>query len=314
MTDQSTGGGFTIDHAVGTAGTVTNFGTFSKAGSAPISTVDVAFNDSGTVNVEANKLDFVGAVTGTGTVNIGDKATVEFGSSVSSGQTVTFTSSTGTLELDNPLSFSGEIAGITGKGDALDLHGFTANTTTAVTGPGSFNSATNITTLTVTDSSHHQTVTLNLVGDLSASTWTVSNDSNIGVQIVDPPASTSESVTSATASAPAVTPVVMPDSAPAAPSQTIVASAPNQTLSGYAASDNFVFNFTNVGQATVANFHPNTDTLQFNSSVFANAQAALDATQDDGHGNTVIAIDAHDTVTLAGVLKAQLHAADFHFV
>ena len=47
---------------------------------------------------------------------------------------------------------------------------------------------------------------------------------------------------------------------------------------------------------------------------FANAQAALNATADDGHGNTVITLDAHDTITLNGVLKAQLHANDFHFV
>jgi hypothetical protein len=29
-------------------------------------------------------------------------------------------------------------------------------------------------------------------------------------------------------------------------------------------------------------------------------------------GNTVISLDTHDTITLTGVLKAQLHAADFH--
>ena len=32
--------------------------------------------------------------------------------------------------------------------------------------------------------------------------------------------------------------------------------------------------------------------------------------QDDGHGNTVITLDAHDAITLSGVLKAQLQAAD----
>jgi hypothetical protein len=68
------------------------------------------------------------------------------------------------------------------------------------------------------------------------------------------------------------------------PSGTIIATAPNQTLSGFAASDNFVFNFTAVGHTTVADFHPLSDTLQFGSSIFANAQAALNATQDDGHG------------------------------
>jgi fibronectin-binding autotransporter adhesin len=102
-------------------------------------------------------------------------------------------------------------------------------------------------------------------------------------------------------------------SGPAA-SSTIVATVPNQTLSGSAASDNFVFNFAGVGHTTVTDFHPLTDTLQFGNAIFANAQAALNATQDDGHGNTVVAIDAHDTITLSGVLKAQLHAADFHVV
>jgi hypothetical protein len=99
-----------------------------------------------------------------------------------------------------------------------------------------------------------------------------------------------------------------------APSQTIVATAPNQTLTGAAASDNFVFNFASVSHDTVTNFHPATDTLQFTSPIFANALAALNAVHDDGHGNTVIAIDGHDTVTLNGVLKAQLHATDFHIV
>ncbi len=35
---------------------------------------------------------------------------------------------------------------------------------------------------------------------------------------------------------------------------------------------------------------------------------------DDGHGNTVVTLDAHDTVTIGGVLKAQLHVGDFHVV
>jgi hypothetical protein len=64
----------------------------------------------------------------------------------------------------------------------------------------------------------------------------------------------------------------------------------------------------------VTDFHPNSDTLQFKSPIFADALAALNAAQDDGHGNTVIAIDAQDSITLSGVLKAQLHAADFHVV
>ncbi len=107
--------------------------------------------------------------------------------------------------------------------------------------------------------------------------------------------------------------IVAQDPGPA-PSQTIVASAPNQTLSGLAASDNFVFNFVNVGHDTVTNFHPATDALQFAGSIFANALAALNATHDDGFGNTIVTLDGHDTVTLSGVLKAQLHVGDFHIV
>jgi hypothetical protein len=95
---------------------------------------------------------------------------------------------------------------------------------------------------------------------------------------------------------------------------TIVASGLNQILTGNAASDTFAFNFTGVGHTTVTDFHPATDTLQFGSQVFANLQAALNATHDDGHGSTVIALDAHDTITLNGILKAQLQASDFHFV
>jgi hypothetical protein len=73
-----------------------------------------------------------------------------------------------------------------------------------------------------------------------------------------------------------------------------------------------VFNFAGVGHAAVTNFHPLSDTLQFSNSIFANAPSVLNATQDDGHGNTVISIDSHDSITLGGVQKAQLHVADFH--
>ena len=103
----------------------------------------------------------------------------------------------------------------------------------------------------------------------------------------------------------------MHDPGPGANS-TIVASMPNQSLTGLAASDTFVFNFAGVGKATVTDFHPEADVLQFKGSIFANVQDILNATHDDGHGNAVIAIDSHDTVTLNGVHRAQLHAGDFH--
>ena len=202
--------------------------------------------------------------------------------SAPSGDTIAFAGATGTLDLAQPSSFTGEIAGITGTGDVLDLHGFAAGTT-AVTGSGSFNSVTDTTTLTVTDLSDHLTETFTLAGNLSNSTWTVTDDHNGGVDIVDPPAPAHMAVVPPAASAPAAT-------------STIVVSGPDQILTGNAASDSFVFNFTGVGHATVTNFDPATDTHQFGRSThLRNLQAALNATHDDGHGDTVIALDAHDT-------------------
>jgi VCBS repeat-containing protein len=199
-------------------------------------------------------------------------------------QTISFSGSSGTLQLDDPASFNGQIAGISGTGDVLDLHGFKAATTTAATGNGSYNGT--ITTLTVHDSSDDVTESFNLVGNYSASTWNVTDDHNGGANIVDPPAGSQTQ------------------------SQTIVASVPNETLTGSGTSNTYVFNFTGFGHDTVTDF----DALQFSAGILPNAQAALNATQDDGHGNTVLTPDAGDAIILSGVVKAQLHAADFHFV
>ena len=217
--------------------------------------------------------------------------------SAPTGDTILFATGNGTLALTQPSTFSGEIAGISGTGDVLDISGFSAATTSASTGTGSYNRTFNTTTLTVTDGSNSHVETFTLAGNLSNSTWTVTNDNNGGINIIDPPGTSNVAAT--------------PAAAPA--TSTIAASAPNQMLTGNAVSDTFVFNFANVGQATVTNFHTATDTLQFSSQLFANVQAALNSTHDDGHGNTVITLDAHDSITLSGVVKAQLHANDFHF-
>src|SRR6202043_1729418 len=86
-------------------------------------------------------------------------------------------------------------------------------------------------------------------------------------------------------------------------SQTIVASAPNQTLTGSGASNTYVFNFAGFGHDTVTDFHPGSDALQFAAGLLPNAQAALNATQDDGHGNTVLTPDAGDAIILFRTLQ-----------
>ncbi len=273
----------------------------AHTGSLAVTNVEfLAFNPAadptphnGTIDVNGGTFVILGGNTPI-TIEAGATAEIDAAASGASSYAgdVTFSASTGTLALDQPTAFTGTIAGITGSGQVLDLAGFDAahHTVTATTGDGSFNGTT--TTLTVTDTTTNQTAQLNLLGNHSDSSWTVTSDGHGGANIVDPPAPTRHP-----------TPVT-----------NVTATAPNQTLTGTGAIDNFVFNFANVGQATITNFHADTDMLQFNTSMFANEQAILAATIDDGHGNAVISIDAHDSITLAGVTKAQLHQGDFHLV
>jgi beta-glucanase (GH16 family) len=79
-------------------------------------------------------------------------------------------------------------------------------------------------------------------------------------------------------------------------------------------SDTFVF-AANFGHETITNFHPDTDVIQIDHAVFADLQALLAATHDDGNGNAVITANPHDTITLENVTVAQLvqHQGDFYF-
>jgi large repetitive protein len=92
---------------------------------------------------------------------------------------VTFAGSTGTLQLENPSSFTGTVAGLTGQ-DALDL--LYINPTTVQTPTYSGNSSGG--TLTVTDGTH--TANIALLGNYLASTFVASSDGHGGTAIVDP--------------------------------------------------------------------------------------------------------------------------------
>jgi len=191
--------------------------------------------------------------------------------------------------LDNSKAFTGQIVGFAGDGttsnsDLIDITDVNIadvainKTSYADNGNGSG-------TLTLYNANGQALDSITFAGNYQLANFIIENDGNGHTLIVDPPVSTA-----------------------------IVASASDQRLDGAGASDNFVFNFSGVGHTTVTDFHPDSDTLQFKNSIFASALAALNATHDDGHGNSVIAVDAHDTITLAGILKAQLHASDFHVV
>jgi hypothetical protein len=271
----------------GGTNTITNEGVIDSTGTASItvSSGTLGITNTGTVNVQSGSLDIGGPVAGSGGhFTIGSADTLEFGGSVASGQTITFESTTGTLKLDDPTDFHGQISGMTGS-DAIELTGF--DSTAVITA----NIGATQTTLAVTDDNHtgpQNEAVITLLGNYNGSSFNFSNVQG-GILIVDPPAAT-----------PAMT--------------TIAATGANQTLTGTGAPDNFLFNFDNVGQATVNNFHAATDVLEVKSSLFANLQALIDATHDDGYGNAVVPLDAHDTITLTGVPKAQLNTTDFHLV
>ena len=161
----------------------TNQGTINVSNGDKLYIEPTTFTNNGAIAISEGTVDITTAVSGTGnfTINAG---TLEL--AASSAETVTFESSGGTLKLDNATSFSGEIAGITGSGDILDFTGYDGSTTASTA--GGYNAATNTTILTVTDPGH-TTLELTLAGNLSGSSWTVTEDSsNTGVDIYDPPA------------------------------------------------------------------------------------------------------------------------------
>jgi Ca2+-binding RTX toxin-like protein len=93
---------------------------------------------------------------------------------------------------------------------------------------------------------------------------------------------------------------------------TIFGGAGNDTMSGGAGNDTFVFR-ANLGQDTVTDFVAGSDVLEFRDGLFADASAVLAAATASGN-DTLITIDAGNTVLLKNVAVANLHAGDFHIV
>jgi VCBS repeat-containing protein len=86
------------------------------------------------------------------------------------------------------------------------------------------------------------------------------------------------------------------------------------TVVGNGGHDNFVFKL-NSGSATITDFDPANDVLTFDSSMFGHEPSNVRAAAlDDGHGNTVIPLNATDKITLLHILPNQLNNSDFHFV
>jgi Ca2+-binding RTX toxin-like protein len=86
----------------------------------------------------------------------------------------------------------------------------------------------------------------------------------------------------------------------------------NDTMTGAGGNDTFVFR-ANLGKDVVTDFVAGSDVLEFRDGVFADAAAALAAATSSG-SDTLLTIDADNTVLLKNVPLANLHQTDFHIV
>ena len=219
---------------------------------------------------------------GTGSFKIDDGANLEFDSSVAAGATVTF-SGAGTLQLTSPTSFSGEITGIIGSDEILDFTGY--NTSTTASTDGGYNPSTNTTALMVTDPGH-STVELTLAGNLSASSWTVSPDSDgTGVDIFDPPATS-------------------PSTHSQYPATTEKEATPVRI--GGPGDDNFIFH-SGIEAETATNLNPRAATVEFDR--FAQLQInqhLMSLITSDPHGDTISELGHHDNAAIHDLTQNQL--------
>jgi hypothetical protein len=104
---------------------------------------------------------------------------------------------------------------------------------------------------------------------------------------------------------------------PVATNNAALLLADNGAVNAIAAVGHEVFVFPpNFGEAVIANFALERDTIQFSKANFADINALLTSTHNDGRGNAVITDAAHDTLTIEHVTAEQLfvHQHDFHIV
>ena len=267
-------------HLAGT-GSLQGFGTINA---------DVV-NDNYLAVSAGEALKIMGAVSGSGYFGIGTGAQLELGSTVASSDHFTFQDTTGTLRLDDPSHFSGQIFGLSGS-DAIDLMGFVFASTTITP-----NSTSTSTVLTITDATHTvangTAAQINLQGDYRTSTFTTSDDGHGGVVIVDPPATSSTN------------PAFVQGTSG---NDVIVATGGSDVLTGFGGQDQFVFAPASTTAAhIITDYMPGSDQIDIRQ--FTNISAIPTYTQQGN--DTLITLDANDTVLLKNVLAAALHASDF---
>jgi hypothetical protein len=147
------------------AGSLVNDGTINlrgneQAGAYAVLRTPGAFTNDGSVNLSndilTNNDKIAGPVSGTGDFSLSGQSTLNFGSSVSSGETVTF-QGVDKLVLGQPSSFDATIDDFFHQGDTVVAKGFGGETTL------SYSQGANSCSLTLSDTTH--TAVLNFAGE-----------------------------------------------------------------------------------------------------------------------------------------------------
>jgi hypothetical protein len=150
-------------------------------------TVTGSLQNGGVVQVDAGKIDVQGSVTGSGSLFILG-GTLELGSTIH--QTISFSGTTGVLQLDDATSFGGTVGGFDPTGTALDLRDIAFVSPNEATFSGTSAGGT----LTVKDGTY--TAHIALTGDFTSSTFVAQSDGHGGTIVYDPVATTNSQFSS----------------------------------------------------------------------------------------------------------------------
>jgi hypothetical protein len=305
---------------------VINSGTLEATGSGGL-IVDSDISDAGLIWANDGNITINGAVTGTGSALI-NGATLEF--AAASSINVTFAEDNfGTLVLDNPTAYTGQIFGFGGpspqNSDAIDLKGITFDTGTSWT---YFDNAGSDTggSLTIYEAINGATTALDTLtfanGDYTTANFILTSDGNGGTLIADPPPD-SGTVTIAAhdsfifiGSANADTLIGGPQN------DTFIGGGGGDTMKGGGGSDTFVFKTITDSQPgaghfdTITDFIAGTDRIDLSAIVgashvqgvvgMANTVAANSISwfADNAHNETVLYVN---TTAAANHVDMEIH-------
>ena len=190
-------------------------------------------------------------------------------------ETVTFAGDTGTLVIKHPLTFDGQIAGISGSGDVVDLKHFNVTYTTEMS---SFNSASDTTVLTATNSANRYSLTLTLNGNYSNFAFNIASDGHHhGIDITGTPDASQSggggSITSTTSGA-----------------ITNVGSLPASELTSFDDGGVVFTSATSLGQIAPPEITPNTPVFDDGGVVFTIATTSSQIAPPEISPNTAVEV------------------------